>query len=124
MKMRPYTILSIEWKSSHDEQMMSTSQYIIVRPNDTVLYLATMAAMMSVPPVLPLWVNTTPKPRPHSTAPRMTFMNVCCSMMGVGNMGCSTPIMMVAIVAPMTVRSTNCLPTLRKAMASRMILMA
>ena len=43
--------------------MMTMSQYIIIRPNVTSLYLLIIQAMISVPPVLPLFTepDTIPK---------------------------------------------------------------
>lgn len=57
--------------------MMTTSQIMIMRPKVTSLYLLTIAAMISVPPVLPLQLNTTPKPIPHIAAPIRQAMKSC-----------------------------------------------
>ena len=56
---------------------MTTSQIMIMRPKVTSLYLLTIAAMISVPPVLPLQLNTTPKPIPHIAAPIRQAMKSC-----------------------------------------------
>ena len=42
--------------------MIRKSQYKIDLPKDISLYLFIMAAIISVPPVLPLWVKTIPIP--------------------------------------------------------------
>ena len=47
-------------KKSHSSRM---------RPMDRFLYLLTMEAMISVPPVLPLAEKTRPKPDPQKEAP-------------------------------------------------------
>ncbi|GFI66619.1 hypothetical protein IMSAG192_00139 [Muribaculaceae bacterium] len=57
--------------------MIRKSQYIIIRPIDTSLCFDTMAATISVPPVLPLWENTRPTPTPQRAPPITIFMNVC-----------------------------------------------
>lgn len=49
--------------------MMTMSQYIIIRPSVTSLYLLIIHAMISVPPVLPLLQNTMPMPKPKRPAP-------------------------------------------------------
>ena len=56
---------------------MMKSQAIIMRPSVTSLYLWMMAAMMSVPPVLPLQLNTIPSPAPHIAAPIRQAMKSC-----------------------------------------------
>ncbi len=43
--------------------MMTMSQYIIIRPSVTSLYLLIIQAIISVPPVLPLLQNTIPIPK-------------------------------------------------------------
>ena len=48
---------------------MNTSQIIIIRPSDTSLYLLTIAAIISVPPVLPLEEKAMPIPPPQKDAP-------------------------------------------------------
>ena len=50
--------------------MIIISQYIIIRPSVISLYLLTTAAIISVPPVLPLLLNTIPKPIPQRIAPK------------------------------------------------------
>jgi hypothetical protein len=56
---------------------MTISQYIIIRPNVTSLYLLIIQAMISVPPVLPLLQNTMPMPKPNNPAPTTQAMNSC-----------------------------------------------
>ena len=50
---------------------MSTN--IIVRPMLTLLFFATIAATISVPPEEPLCMNVVPIPRPHNIAPKATL---------------------------------------------------
>ena len=50
--------------------MITISQYIIIRPKVTSLYLLIIHAIISVPPVLPLLQNTMPIPKPSNPAPR------------------------------------------------------
>ena len=57
--------------------MIITSQSITIRPNVTSLYLCMIAAIISVPPVLPLQLNTIPRPAPHMTAPIIQAMKSC-----------------------------------------------
>ena len=57
-------------------------QYNIIRPNDMLVCLVTMAATMSVPPLLPLCEKVMPSPMPHSAEPMMMFMNGCCCTSG------------------------------------------
>ena len=44
-------------------------------PNVISRYLLTMAAMMSVPPILPFDDKAKPTPAPHSEPPRMVAIN-------------------------------------------------
>src|SRR5574344_511224 len=53
------------------------SQYIIILPKVTSLYLLTTAAMISVPPVLPLLLNTMPRPIPQSIEPKIQAIESC-----------------------------------------------
>ena len=52
------------------------SQAVTMRPSVTSLYLWMMAAIISVPPVLPLQLNTIPSPAPHIAAPIRQAMNL------------------------------------------------
>ena len=54
---------------------MIKSQNKSALPIDIFLYLLTTAPMISVPPVLPLAVNTSPKPAPHRQPPIMIDIN-------------------------------------------------
>ena len=55
--------------------MMIISQNIIIRPKLTSLYLLTIAAIISVPPVLPFAVKAKPIPLPQKIAPRIQAIN-------------------------------------------------
>ena len=46
-----------------------------MRPIVTLVFFDTIAATISVPPVLPLCMNASPTPSPHIIEPRMIFIN-------------------------------------------------
>ena len=54
---------------------MKISQINITRPSDISRYLFTIAAMISVPPVLPLADSPSPTPVPQKAAPMTLAMN-------------------------------------------------
>lgn|GEM_PF-2736184 len=53
--------------------------YIIILANEIFLYLFTIAAIISVPPVLPLDTNTNPIPEPHRIPPIIADIKGCSS---------------------------------------------
>ena len=55
---------------------MTTSQAIMMWPRLTSLNLLTIAAMMSVPPMLPLWRKQKLRPMPSMMLPRTQAMNI------------------------------------------------
>lgn len=54
---------------------MTISQYIIMRPRVTSLYLLIIQAMISVPPVLPLLQKTMPIPNPKQIDRGVTLLD-------------------------------------------------
>ncbi len=54
---------------------MAMSQLRRALPSDTLRYLLTILAMMSVPPVLPLFMNIMASPTPRIMEPMMVDMN-------------------------------------------------
>ena len=84
-----------------------------MRPNEMLVYLVTIAAMMSVPAELPLCENVVPTPRPHSVAPMMVHMNGWSSTMPFSKSGTKMYSRTLQQVAPKMVRSTNWRPTVR-----------
>ncbi len=104
--------------SSIDELIIDRSKYIMARPIDTLLFFDATAATISVPPVEPLWINTSPIPSPHSTAPIIISINVCPSTGGLVNIGWNSANIVVMTITPKSVRITNVRPTIFQAIIS------
>ncbi len=92
--------------------MMQKSQYCIVRPTETLVFLDMMAATMSVPPDEPLWTKANPRPMPHIIEPMIMLMKVSPLRIGSGKRGMKIPMAMDTIVTPKMVLMTKVLPTI------------
>ena len=96
----------------NDDEMIIKSTYRIIRPTDIWWYFDTIAATISVPPVLPLWVKAMPTPVPQRTAPSMQSRNVSGRAIGYASKnGWAIPRNKLRIVVPKIVLSTNWSPT-------------
>ena len=92
VSIRPYTMLVILVTNgtsspagvyegiSKEDIMMKRSMVNIILPGDTPLYLFTIKAIMSVPPVLPPWDIHIPMPAPAIIPPIMVDISLPLSM--------------------------------------------
>ncbi len=98
--------------------MIRKSQYKIDLPKDISLYLFIMAAIISVPPVLPLWVKTIPIPAPQSIPPMMHDINGSPVISGSFIYIPKNERSKVMTMTPNMVRMQNCIPKIRIAAIS------
>ena len=66
---KPNTIFSTSWNKKKEEPMIIKSQNSKAFPMDMFLYLLIIAPIISVPPVLPYAVKTSPKPAQQRQPP-------------------------------------------------------
>ncbi len=108
---KPYSTLAISCVRRKDDDIIAKSTKSIVLPMVTLVRLATIAATISVPPVLPLCTNTSPSAIPVNIPPIQTFMNGCPGTSGPSNNGGIIVTTSEITVAPKMVFTTNCFPT-------------